>query len=309
MKNFLAYTKFFGESGVTSTSANYLSNIAKEIINTYTVLKDLSFESKHTKALSDPGAGYAVQTGISQEDFNKLEEILLWKSKLSALISWFREAIKARERQLNVIEETTFDDWMEMMDITLEVGDSPIKPESDNWTTEGYIQEFFNVKEMNEYFFLSNICAHLGKFIHPNGVYASAKAAIEKSNNKCTLRETNSENLLTTVTTSIPVEEINKKFFELQDKQRSYQKRLNEILFNVEKEVTRHNDEQRAKMDVFYAQYQKWNAEYEAKKSELVEQFGAWKVKELNSLRSKKIIIPNELEDVYKFVQEYGKTK
>lgn len=45
MKNFHDYKKFFDVKGVTSTSANYLSNIAKEIIKSYVIFEKISFET------------------------------------------------------------------------------------------------------------------------------------------------------------------------------------------------------------------------------------------------------------------------
>ena len=309
MRNFTGYQKFFDVKGVTSTSANYLSNMAKEIINTYDVLKNISFKNLGVKAMGD-SAYQQVEFGISQKDFDNLENTLMVKAKLSALISWFREAIKAREEQLEKIDDMTFSEWMQdvkgITDLNLGIV-IPTYERKRGLTKEEYIEQNFSVKELNEYFFLQSVCATMGKFVHPQGNYAVAKDYITKYNDTTNIKETNSANLLYNIQSSIELNEIEKKFFVLQDIHRSYQKRLNEIQFKVETATRQYNDAIVAEEKKHKAEEAKLLAKIEEGLAEYRKEFHDWKVEELNRLRSLKIVIPNELQDAYEIVSNYGK--
>lgn len=314
MRNFHDYTKFFDTKGLTSTSANYISNIAKEIIKTINVVDKLSFANVSVSDLNNLGSEkFCIERGISQEDFDNLEKNIEIKAKLNSLIAWFREAIKARESQITKIENYDFNNWLEdEKNITPDSNFGKVMPKlpENGWswiTEEEYIEQNFSVKEMTKYFYLQSICSTLGKFIHPDGIYANAKEDIKKRENTSYIKETASSNILYTVNSSIPMEEIESKFFTLQDKQREWQKLYNEIKFNVEKAVQKYNDEQDAKKENYRSEVKKVEAEIAAIRSEYRKEFNAWKVEELNRLRSLKIVIPNDLVDIYQYVSAYGK--
>jgi hypothetical protein len=113
--------------------------------------------------------------------------------------------------------------------------------------------------------------------------------------------------MLYSISSSVSIEKIQAKFFELQDKQREYQKQLNEILFSVEKAVNKYNDDQDAKLHQFNLDKQDIQGKIRAEELKYKKEFSQWKVDELNRLRSLKIIIPNDLMDIYQFVTSYGK--
>ncbi len=313
MKNFHDYKKFFDVKGVTSTSANYLSNIAKEIIKSYVIFEKISFETTTVRDFhAEDGKVFLVGQGISEQEFNDLNQLLENKAKLNSLIAWFREAIKAREFQMEEIESMSFESWMKDMknidDLNFGYEIPEYKAEDyEHITKEEYIENNFSVKEMNRYFYLQSMSSSLGKFIHPNGAYAAAKEIIEKSKGTSYVKETPSANMLYSISSSVSIEKIQAKFFELQDKQREYQKQLNEILFSVEKAVNKYNDDQDAKLHQFNLDKQDIQGKIRAEELKYKKEFSQWKVDELNRLRSLKIIIPNDLMDIYQFVTSYGK--
>lgn len=313
MRNFQDYTKFFDTKGLTSTSANYLCNIAKEIVKTIDSFERFSFANV---AVADFNNGssekFFIEKGISQEDFDNLEKNIEIKARLNSLISWFREAIKARQAQLDTIENYDFEKWLAEEKNITDSRFGKILPEFDalGWrhiSAEEYIEKNFSIKDMNRYFYLQSICSTLGKFIHPNGLYASAKEDIKKKDNTSYIKETASSNMLYTVTASVPVKEIESKFFELQNKQREYQKLFNEIKFNVDKAVLKYNDEQDAKEQNYYTEKKRIESEISSIRAEYKKEFHQWKVDELNRIRSLKIVIPNDLNDIYQYVSTYGK--
>lgn len=312
MRNFQDYTKFFDTKGLTSTSANYISNMAKELVKTINIFDGISFENILAEDFSKTGASRQIQSGITPEEFADLEKNLEIKAKLNSLISWFREAIKARESQLEQTERYSFTEWMQEVKGIDDLNFGEVIPEYDSKkfhliSEAEYIEQNFSVKEMNRYFYLQNMCSTLGKFVHPNGVYARAKEEIAKKDKTSYIKETHSSNILYTVTSSIPIQEIDEKFFQLQDKQREYQKQFNEMKFAVEKAVTKYNDERKAEEQTLSAEIAEINARISAKSAQYKKEFFQWKVDELNRLRSLKIIIPNDLIKIYEYVSSYGK--
>lgn len=312
MRNFQDYTKFFDTKGLTSTSANYISNMAKELVKTINIFDGISFENILAEDFSKTGASRQIQSGITPEEFADLEKNLEIKAKLNSLISWFREAIKARESQLEQTERYSFTEWMQEVKGIDDLNFGEVIPEYDSEkfrliSEAEYIEQNFSVKEMNRYFYLQNMCSTLGKFVHPNGVYARAKEEIAKRDKTSYIKETHSSNILYTVTSSIPIQEIDEKFFQLQDKQREYQKQFNEMKFAVEKAVTKYNDERKAEEQTLSTEIAEINARISAKSAQYKKEFFQWKVDELNRLRSLKIIIPNDLKEIYEYVSSYGK--
>ena len=312
MRNFQDYTKFFDTKGLTSTSANYISNMAKELVKTINIFDGISFENILAEDFSKTGASRQIQSGITPEEFADLEKNLEIKAKLNSLISWFREAIKARESQLEQTERYSFTEWMQEVKGIDDLNFGEVIPEYDSKkfhliSEAEYIEQNFSVKEMNRYFYLQNMCSTLGKFVHPNGVYARAKEEIAKKDKTSYIKETHSSNILYTVTSSIPIQEIDEKFFQLQDKQREYQKQFNEMKFAVEKAVTKYNDERKAEEQTLSAEIAEINARISAKSAQYKKEFFQWKVDELNRLRSLKIIIPDDLRQIYEYVSSYGK--
>lgn len=313
MKNFTEYTKFFGEKGVTSTSANYLSNIAKEISNTYDVLNKISFADVYVQDLGSSNSEYyRVNQGVTKEAFNSLEDSLEKKAKLNNLIAWFREAIRAKDRMLKAMDNYSFEAYLEeQKGITdYEFGfELPHYPEAKEITKEEYIQKNFSIKEMNEYFYLQSMCSTLGKFVHPDGKYADAKKYISEKNNSSYIEQTSSANLLYTVKSSLPIEDIDAKFFHLQHLQREYQKRLNEILFKVDIAVSKYNDDIVAEQKKIRSERESINAKIAETRAMYKKEYFDWISAERNKLRNLKIVIPKELESIFQFVNQYGKNK
>lgn len=98
---------YFGDAGMTSTSANHVANMAKESIKeTANDLEAISFYNAHVSLLSG-GEAQQAAVGSTRDDLDRVQRSLESIGEANALIAWLREAIKARERLLQEVKDTT----------------------------------------------------------------------------------------------------------------------------------------------------------------------------------------------------------
>lgn len=98
---------YFGDAGLTSTSANHVANMAKESVKNLTdELSGISFYDT-TICLLSGGEPKRSKVGNTTEELDKTYDSLTYIGEAHALIAWLREAIKARERLLAEVKAMT----------------------------------------------------------------------------------------------------------------------------------------------------------------------------------------------------------
>lgn len=102
---------YFGENGLTNTSANHVANMAKESIkNVACELESVSFYGM-TISLVSGGTPQQAKIGSTREQLDGILKSLETIGEANALIAWLREAIKARERLLAEVKEMTLEGY------------------------------------------------------------------------------------------------------------------------------------------------------------------------------------------------------
>ncbi len=102
---------YFGDTGLTSTSANHIANMAKESVrNTANELSGISFFSSTVSLLSG-GNSQKAKIGSTREELNDIQRFLEAIGEVNALCAWLREAIKARERLLEEVKRMTLEGY------------------------------------------------------------------------------------------------------------------------------------------------------------------------------------------------------
>ena len=94
---------FFGEHGLTSTSANHLANIAQEkIVSNEAKLKNLNFVTTTVDIVGSPeNSGKVINKGYDETRLSEVRGLLSEIADMNAFCAWIREAIKAKETELN----------------------------------------------------------------------------------------------------------------------------------------------------------------------------------------------------------------
>ena len=281
---------FFGEVGLTSTSANFIANMAKELYNSaQTALENVVFYTTSVKLLS------ASEESILKEGVPSVKEIpdtLKMIADLKSLIAWLREAIKAKERLINEASSLSFSHF------GIEVPESPIR---EDYTSADDVVATFNIKQRNRYYYLETYCATIGQYIHPEGTFSTERDQLQKIlHEPHTVSGSGRDTLLYTRKPSLPVQEVEDTFMSLQQTYREYQAELNSIKHQIQDTVNKHNKE----VDIKYSQeYSVYRDTMSAAEAEL----SLKRKQAVESASNLKILIPDSLKGVYERVQSLGK--
>ena len=287
---------FFGEGGLTSTSANHMANMAKEYVaNLQKDLENIDFVNI-SAALMGTKDSQVLQEGTTKEELNDVPTMLENIAKANAFIAWLREAIKARASLIKEVENFCLEEYCTMVGKEM-----PHYPEEPVEISEDSLIGELNIKERNRYYALEAKCAVLGKYIHPNGTFSQKRGELSNAiKHKHVLIGSGRDGIIKTYTPSVERQEVEDMFFKLQTIHRETQAELNSIKFKIEKQITDGNIKMQEDYKVRYNTYKN---EILALENELKE----WKFKEVQNISSLKIIIPNDHKEIYDIIQKVGK--
>lgn len=287
-------TIFFANEGLTSTSANHIANLAKEYIQQHeSVLSNISFYSEEV-ALIGSGNKSVLKYGTS--DISDLPRLLAEVAQAKSLIAWMREAIKAKQRLMDYWEEFADVEYLKENGVSL-----PTRPTKKLELTEDDYYSNLSIKERNRYYELETTAAVLGKYIHPEGTYSTARKNLAHYIQNPHKASGNGRD--TVIYSYIPTMELNKVdelFFAIQNKHREIQAQLNSIKYQCEQAIIASRAE---------AQEEYLNAlrQYNSEKEELESKIEAYKTQKLKEIGNYKIIIPDSLKPIYEKVSKLGK--
>lgn len=279
---------FFGTDGLTSTSANHIANIAKEYIQNYEKeLKNTSFVT--TKIMLLGSQPVETSIGISKERLNNVSDVLDEITEAKSLIAWLREAIKAKEALIANIQA------YDMITFCKEIKhiEYPKRPDFPDYLTEEEYYDSLSIKERNHYYSLETEAAVIGKYIHPEGAFSKAREELfDCINNPNTVKEDGRDTIIYSHISSVSIEDVNDKFFELQKKYRAAQAELNGIKHACELAI---EDDKTAKTLEYEKQLQEYNKQLDTIRPE----YEKWKNNKLAEIAALKIIIPDSLGVIY----------
>ena len=287
---------FFAEDGLTTTSANYYANLAKE---NYTLveqeLNSVHFYKEEVSLLS----GTTTNTLSNGIDTTKgIEEKLDYIARYKSFIAWMREAIKSKERLIQEAQKLDVYDIAPVLGITI-----PKKPLRKDVPSEDDIIATFNIKQRNRVYYLQTVCAEIGKYIHPTGAFADARKALQEViNHPSKLSGTGRDAILTTYTPSIGIAEVDNTFFELQNKQREYQAELNTIKHQIQMTI----DEANRDADEKYSNEMN---EYKNEMSLIDAKVSKYRNEQVRKAQALKIVVPEVFNDIFENLKKIGKKK
>lgn len=278
MKNFFATN-----SGLTSTSANHIANMAKEAYQKLEIeLENISFIRETISVI-----GSMTETDIKYANtalLNNAPKILEQICRYKSLIAYLREAIKEKEKLFEEAKSFRSAEYWTHYDN---------KPFKKSYITKEGVIEKWSIKDQEKYFTLETKCSVLGKFIHLNGPLNKAKKELFKKlnnpvNTECNGRDT----IIRKYYPEASYEEVENLFFTLQKKYREFQAQLNGINHSIEMEI---RENQHLVDEEYSIQLSDWNKKLSEIEIEEKLQRDS-KIKEIEAL---KIIIPNDLKEVY----------
>ena len=289
---------FFSQdgNGLTTTSANYSANIAKEC---YRLLEEgLSQVRFYTTevGLVSSDTTKILREGTTKETLFQIQDSLVSIAKLKSLIAWLREAIKAKERltkeAMNLSDETV----CATLGITL-----PERPKMADVPTDDDIVATYNIKQRNRIYYLDTLCAEIGSYIHIDGTLSKERTALQKVLSEThKLEGTGRDAMLYTYHPSVEVDNVDTVFFSLQKQYREYQAELNSMLHEVKTAV----QEAQRKANL---EYEEACANYNTQMNAIHARIKAYKDEQVSKAQSLKIIIPDSLTSIYEEIQRIVK--
>lgn len=287
---------FFGESGLTSTSANHVANLAKEYAKKQeSELNAVCFYNTQI-GLIGTDVKNTVSIGISEEQLLEIPAKLEEVTKAKSLIAWLREAIKARDAMFDAANKKDIEEWYK--ERGLEFWNAPSRPTQ---FTKDDIIATLNIKERNHIYTLETKCAVIGKYIHPDGPFSTARKKLSKiSNARFEVHGEGRDAMVYQFDGTVSISGAEQMFFKLQAEHRANQAELNKILHEIDERVREANMAQNAQ---YAEKLREWDV---AGKKQLAE-FEAWKSEETKRIADLKIVIPDHLKGIYETVNALGK--
>lgn len=290
---------FFGESGITSTSATYLCNIARELLKDIeSSLNSISFITEEVTLF---GSENKIRTkeGYNLSELSDLDSKLTKAAQLKAFIAWMSEGIKAKDVESERLKEYTLSDFTK---------DFPeyIVQRSENSTLDiNYGLGKLSISERVKYLFSEALTSSIGKYIHNNGALRKAYSELLNiAHNKVNIT-TEAKDSIVVVTNKIPsvdTKEVEKIMLKYQDLRRENEKVLNSLKSKVKD------------YDHEYQMYlnleQKVDVESYKEDMEIVRsKYNEYVLNKRSEIENFKIIIPDELRDIYNTLHTLSKEK
>lgn len=285
---------FFGEQGLTQTSANHIANLAKEAIAQYeATFNGLSFIDVEAQLIGTNTKNILNKGVQSIESF---ENTLMIIAKYKSLIAWFREAIKARERLYKEVEKLDTVEYAKEKGIEI-----PEYPKKESPITEDDYLSTLSVKERNRYYYLETVCSTIGKQIHPDGEYSRARRELlERQQKPHQLRDSGRDAIIYHYTPSISYSMVDDLFNRLQKLHREYQAELNSMKFEMEKAIKADKLNKETEFNKKYCAYSEFI-------QNLQNELSLYKLEKCKEIDLFKIVIPNDLQSIYEGIKKLGK--
>lgn len=283
---------YLGEKGMTSTNANYLANLAKEISKKdETKLRKVSFVNSSVELIN--GSRKTLNSGWT--NIAELEVCLNRISNMNAFCAQVREAIKAKENALKTIENLSLNGFCKLKNIEL-----PEEPEVTLLTEQDIINKM-DIKERNRYLELEAFAATFGKYIHPDGTISRAREdAFYREEAPNEVDGTGRDMVIYNYSPSVSTLELDKVFVSLQNKYREYEKQLNAIKFDIKEKLNTQNM-------LLVQEHNKELDAYHQKMQSIRNDLKLYVTKGREEIANLKIVIPEKLQSTYEYLNSLGK--
>lgn len=294
---------YFGEEGMTSTSAQHVSAMANVMVQDIKQhIMGLRLYEKSIRVIGDVECKVEEVNNTLPEISDGVKQIC----KANALIAWLREAVKEREKAQQYVQDMTLDKWMELEGIEKPTSPQPPMMPKINFQDYNTILETgLTVKEYNRFVELNSALAVYGEMIHDKGLLTRQKNELARiMQNPTEVKESGRDTIITTYKVDVNIGvDLDKLYTELQSEYRKLQAEKNGIEAKFSNMAMAY---QTRKMEEWKAAKSQYDRDLTRVNSELVgiqTRMQEWKKQRLEELAALKIIIPNDLKALYKSLQ------
>lgn len=285
---FSKYKVFFAEKGITSTSANHVSNKGKELLKSeQAVLDNINFVNT-TASLLSGGESRPITKGMNADSFESMHKTITKIANLNAMSAWIHEAIKAKTEILEYVQSLSIDKWAK--DQNIELPNAPIKEFP---IVESDVIGTWDVAKRNKYYVYESYCSLVGKFIHPKGAFYEAKAQMNNAvQNPNKVEGSGRDAIIYSYEPSMLISDVNVEYnwlsTELRHKEAEFNKMKQEIIDAI-------TEDKLAKAQKFNDAYAKYIDTMESIRNK----FDMWKTKAVKEVSALKIYLPQGPKQTY----------
>lgn len=287
-KKFSKYKVFFAEKGITSTSANHVSNKGKELLKSeQAVLDNINFVNT-TASLLSGGESRTITKGMSTDSFESMHKTIAKIANLNAMSAWIHEAIKAKTEILEYVQTLSIDKWAKEQNIEL-----PNAPGKEFPITESDVIGTWDVAKRNKYYVYESYCSLVGKFIHPKGAFYEAKAQMNNAvQNPNKVEGSGRDAIIYSYEQSMPISDVNVEYNWLSTELRHKEAEFNKMKQEIVDAIT---EDKLAKAQKFNDAYVKYIDTMESIRNK----FDMWKTKTVKEVSALKIYLPQGPKQTY----------
>lgn len=287
-KKFSKYKVFFAEKGITSTSANHVSNKGKELLKSeQAVLDNINFVNT-TASLLSGGESRTITKGMNADSFESMHKTIAKIANLNAMSAWIHEAIKAKTEILEYVQSLSIDTWAK--DHNIELPNAPCKEFP---ITESDVIGTWDVAKRNKYYVYESYCSLVGKFIHPKGAFYEAKAQMNNAvQNPNKVEGSGRDAIIYSYEPSMPISDVNVEYNWLSTELRHKEAELNKMKQEIVDAIT---EDKLAKAQKFNDAYAKYVDTMESIRNK----FDMWKTKTVKEVSALKIYLPQGPKQTY----------
>lgn len=277
---------FSTEKGLTSTQANHLANIAKELYQTdLEKANGIRFVSSYV-TVAGTDKVYQTKSGASLDDYKNIN--LGRIGLLNTFCAWVREAIKAKDEALQKLDDMDVFDYMSMNNLSYTEVDVKV-----DVTDEDAINNL-SIEDRVNYYSLEAKASVLGKQIHPGQSLSIAINEVRQvMNEPVRVKSTDNNDIIEELKPTADINDLEAHFLSLQAIHRKLNGELNVLkqkIKDIKTEMTTKLNNEKAKLLQI--------REQESLKYRL--DFNNFLNAERDRIGKLKIIIPDELQDIYK---------
>lgn len=287
-KKFSKYKVFFAEKGITSTSANHVSNKGKELLKSeQAILDNINFVNT-TASLLSGGESRTITKGMSADSFESMHKTIAKIANLNAMSAWIHEAIKAKTEILEYVQSLSIDTWAKEHNIEL-----PNAPCKEFPIVESDVIGTWDVAKRNKYYVYESYCSLVGKFIHPKGTFYEAKAQMNNAvQNPNKVEGSGRDAIIYSYEPSMPISDVNVEYNWLSTELRHKEAEFNKMKQEIVDAIT---EDKLAKAQKFNDEYAKYIDTMESIRNK----FDMWKTKAVKEVSALKIYLPQGPKQTY----------
>lgn len=287
-KKFSKYKVFFAEKGITSTSANHVSNKGKELLKSEQVILDNINFVNTTASLLSGGESRTITKGMSADSFESMHKTIAKIANLNAMSAWIHEAIKAKTEILEYVQSLSIDNWAKEQNIELPNAACKEFP-----ITESDVIGTWDVAKRNKYYVYESYCSLVGKFIHPKGAFYEAKAQMNNAvQNPNKVEGSGRDAIIYSYEPSMPISDVNVEYNWLSTELRHKEAEFNKMKQEIVDAIT---EDKLAKAQKFNDAYAKYIDTMESIRNK----FDMWKTKTVKEVSALKIYLPQGPKQTY----------